>query len=87
MKIRHDKKGQSFFEFSFAIIMVVLLMVGMVKAFLWSGRDLVYRRQAHERVLTEKCDAGPICALRQLRPVFFTADDMRVTVNSNIFGP
>ncbi len=82
------RKAQSFVEFSWAMIMVFLLMLGTVKAFLWAGRDLVYRRQAHENTLNDNvnCSGGPSCALRQLRPIYYTTDDMRAAVPSNVFG-
>lgn len=94
MNIR-QRTGQSFLEFSFAIIMVVLLMVGMVKVFLWTGSDLVNRRQAHEDILTniEGCSlenikecGGPSMGLRQLRPVFYIPEETGAAVSSNIFG-
>lgn len=80
-----NKKGQAFLEFSFALAMVAFLMIGLVKVFLWTGADLVKRRQAHEAVLTNQDCAGSVCGIRQLRPTFFTSDGLHVAVNSDIF--
>jgi hypothetical protein len=40
-------------EFSFALIVVVLMMYGMMRAFRWVGLDLAARRQAHDDTLVQ----------------------------------
>ncbi|MCK5580880.1 MAG: hypothetical protein KAJ18_06365 [Candidatus Omnitrophica bacterium] len=80
-------QGQSTIEFTFSMICVTLLIVGMIKIFTWTGRDLVERRQQHDAVLTEAVCSASDCVLRQVRPMFFTEVDLNIGIASNIFGP
>ncbi len=45
-------KGQSTIEFTFAMIMILLLIYGMVRIFRWIGLDLAERRVASDKALT-----------------------------------
>jgi len=76
------KNAQVLMEFTFSMIVVALLIMGMVKVFTWSGRDLVERRKEHERVLFDSRGGGR----NQTRPVFFTVRPIAATVNSSVFG-
>ncbi len=45
------EKAQVTLEFTFCIIIALLLGYACLKAFRWSALDLVYRRDAHEKSL------------------------------------
>ncbi|MDP2652468.1 MAG: hypothetical protein Q8Q08_00375 [Candidatus Omnitrophota bacterium] len=66
-------------EFSFCMIATVILLLGMIKIFVWCGKDLVARRKAHENVLRQGTPVG-------IRPVFYYSTRMGAAVDSNIFG-
>jgi hypothetical protein len=85
--IKRCFKGQSTIEFTFTMVMTVLLVVGMIKVFLWTGRDMFQRRQAHEAVLTQSIGYDSEEALIQINPTFFGVANMEdAAVPSNIFG-
>ena len=81
------ENGQSTIEFTFSMVLTVLLIVGMIKVFQWTGNDLAQRRIAHEAaLLSGACGEGPQCPLEQVRPTFFYSAGIDAAVNSNIFG-
>ena len=79
-------KGQVILEFTFCLIVVLLLIYAVMKAFKWAGVDLVERRMAHDQGLTQTVPDnwhvrqvdGP---LRQLDPEFYKAKKMGLIVN------
>lgn len=46
------KKAQSTLEFTFAVIVIVFLIYGMVKMFRWAGMDLADRRWVQDNSMT-----------------------------------
>lgn len=44
--------GQVILEFTFCMIVVLIMIFGVTKVFHWTGRDLVERRMAHDSLLT-----------------------------------
>jgi len=75
---RHEK-GQSILEFSFCIIIVVVLIQALIVIFKWSSLDYPERRIAHDQSLVTSIpdnwyspSAGP---LRQLDPDFFESSN------------
>ena len=78
--------GQVTIEFTFTMILTVLLILGIVKIFMWAGTDLAHRRQAHETLLLQTVDGASTAPLRQIRPHFFDSAEIKTAVNSNIFG-
>ena len=62
------KKGQVILEFTFCMIIVLLMIYGLVKIVFWSGRDLVERRKAHEKMLTGNCFFKVNICTRMFRP-------------------
>lgn len=60
-------QGQVVIEFTFCLIIVLLMIYGVTKVFFWAGRDLVERRKAHDALLT--ADAAPP---QQINPDFYT---------------
>ena len=45
--------GQVILEFTFSMIIIMLMIYAAIKIFLWAGSDLVERRIDHDRVLTQ----------------------------------
>ena len=46
------RTGQVVLEFTFAMIIVMLMIYGAMKVFQWTGEDLARRRIAHDERLT-----------------------------------
>ena len=59
-------KGQVIIEFTFCLVIVLLMIYGVTKVFIWAGRDLVERRKAHDEILTS--DVSP---RQQITPDFY----------------
>jgi len=68
------EEGQSFLEFTFGTIMTVLLMIGMIKVFIWLGADQVKQMDRHEASLIQDCGYTGACPVKQLSPRFFQED-------------
>lgn len=51
MSMKINFHGQAILEFTFCMLVVMLMVFGVIQIFRWSGRDLVERRRAHEAVL------------------------------------
>ncbi len=79
------RDAQATIEFTFAMVITVVLIVGMIKVFHWAGEDLAARRAAHESVLLDPTIMTDV-QLRQARPVFYKSTKMNATVPSDIFG-
>ena len=45
------RKGQVILEFTFCMIVILIMMYGVIKVFHWTGRDIVARQRAHETTL------------------------------------
>lgn len=80
------KRAQSIVEFTFGIVIVVLLLLGMIKVFSWAARDLTDRRQRHEVSLIIDPGDCPACPLQQVNPYFYESTAVGFAKNSNIFG-
>lgn len=79
--------GQVSLEFMFGMIGVVLLAVGMIQVFAWTGTDLMKRFNTHDALLVSPIStAQPAAPLEQIRPMFYSVTKLNATVNSNIFG-
>ena len=61
---KKNYSGQVTMEFTFCMIIAILLLYGIIKAFMWVGLDLVDRRQTHDETLT----------LRRTHPDFLEED-------------
>ena len=93
MKVSFNKNkrcpwpGQVSLEFMFGMIGVVLLVVGMIQVFAWTGNDLMKRFNTHDAILVSPIStAQPAAPLEQTRPMFYSITKINATVNSNIFG-
>ena len=59
-------RAQSTIEFTFVMIVILLLAYGLIRVFRWVGMDLAERRWTHEQVLT-----GGATTQEQLAPDFY----------------
>jgi hypothetical protein len=73
--------GQATIEFTFAMVIAVLLLLGMIQVLVWSGQDLADRRQAHETYLTTDRRG-----IEQTNPTFYYSSPISATVASNLYG-
>lgn len=49
---RFSHKGQVVMEFTFCMIVLLLMIYGLLQIFQWTGLDLADRRKAHDALLT-----------------------------------
>ena len=45
-------KGQVILEFTFCMIVIMIMIYGIAKVFFWTGADLATRRMSHDKRLT-----------------------------------
>ena len=60
-------RGQSTIEFTFAMIITLVLVYALFMVFRWAGLDLAERRFTHERLLTNES----LRPEQQLNPDFY----------------
>ena len=60
------RKGQVILEFTFCMIVILIMIFGVIKVFHWTGTDIVERQTAHTTVLLE--DVSP---REQIDPFFY----------------
>lgn len=80
------KQAQVILEFCFSMIALVILIMGMLKVFAWTGKDMVARRLQHEQVLYQPVGGEWDGPLKQTAPLFFSASKIDAAVNSSVFG-
>jgi len=73
-------------EYVFSMIAMVVLIMGMIQVFRWTGYDLVARQQAHTMVLEQNVCDSSACPLQQIRPIFYSSTGFDATVESNIYN-
>jgi hypothetical protein len=61
------QRGQSTIEFTFAMMVTLVLIYALFMVFRWAGLDLAERRVAHERLLTDET----LRPEQQLNPEFY----------------
>ena len=49
-----NKKAQASIEFSFAMIVALLMTYTIIQLFNWSGRDLIEQKKVHEDTLIQQ---------------------------------
>jgi hypothetical protein len=60
MKIfNHITKAQATIEFTFAMIVIIFLIYGMVRVFRWAGMDIANRRVTQDTSLTNLVGTDP----------------------------
>lgn len=74
-------QGQVVVEFTFCMVIVLLMMYAAIKIFSWSGKDWVGRRQAHDNLLfdnsvVEDYSAMPQGPLKQIDSYFYGSAKM-----------
>ena len=52
MMICENTKAQSTIEFTFAVIVIMFLIYGMIQVFRWAGMDLANRRYLQDNSIT-----------------------------------
>ena len=65
--VEGGSKGQVILEFTFCMIIVLLMIYGVVKVFHWAGEDMVERRKAHDGTLR-----AATLPVHQIDPYFYT---------------
>ena len=58
MIVQENAKAQSTIEFTFAVVVVMFLIYGMVQVFRWAGMDLASRRFMQDAVIINLDDTG-----------------------------
>ena len=48
------QKAQVILEFTFCMIVILIMLYGIIKVFHWSGSDIVERQRAHTDVLLDQ---------------------------------
>jgi len=59
-------KGQVILEFTFCMIVILIMIYGVIKVFHWTGIDIVERQRAHETILLED-----VSSRDQITPFFY----------------
>lgn len=72
-------------EFTFGIVMTVLLLIGMIQVFIWVGADQVKQIDRHEAILRRDCSRNGLCPVQQLTPKFFQQDGYGDLVPGDFF--
>jgi len=70
------RKGQVILEFTFCMIVILIMIYGVIKVFHWAGRDLVERQRAHEATLVSDEETRVLWSSRvdpkqQIDPYFY----------------
>lgn len=71
--------AQVILEFTFCMIVILIMIYGVVKVFFWTGRDLAERRISHDEVLTSES----LNSLEQIDPYFYTPISMNAVWDGN----
>jgi len=76
------RKAQAIIEFTFAMIVVFLMIFGAMMIFRWTGLDFAFRRKAHDSELTQGISHhytqsdGRDGPLKQISPYFYQPTKM-----------
>lgn len=73
---KHLCRGQTMIEFTFCLIIILLMIYGLMRIFEWTGKNQALRRIAHDNLITAPVEHsygnpgnGPA---RQIDPYFYT---------------
>ena len=89
-QVRNDTKtrAQVTLEFTFSMILVLLLMYGVIRVMGWLSLTLAERRVAHDHSLIKRTDVEnwkdiykDPSPLLQLQPEFYTTNKLRLVFN------
>ena len=88
IKLNKRSPAQVSIEFTFCMIIIVMLMYGIVKAFRWAGMDLAERRAANDQIfsinINEQWETGKINTegvAKQLVANFYRTKSMVLVFN------
>lgn len=82
-------KGQVILEFTFCMIVILIMIYGVIKVFHWAGMDLVERQRAHEAILIRESIITDPCGIIIFGicfPVTFD-DSPRQQINPDFYAP
>ena len=84
-RCRH--KAQVTLELCFSLFGTVLIILGTIRLFVWSGKDLIGRMAAHREGLIEDVQGNYDGILQQIRPRFYPGGTapFQPSVRSEIF--
>jgi flagellar biogenesis protein FliO len=68
-EVKKNENGQSTIEFSFAMMVTLIIVVALILVFRWVGMDYANRRFTHEQLLTN----DSLRPEQQLNPDFYRA--------------
>ena len=68
--MKQSCRGQATMEFTFGMILALILLVGLINIFQWVGGDLASRRSVHDSQLTQRIKEVQYGPLRQVDPFF-----------------
>lgn len=76
MNDNYSSRGQTMAEFTFSLIVILLMIYGLMRIFEWTGKDQAMRRMSHDALITGKVEhsydnpgEGPA---KQIDPYFHT---------------
>jgi len=75
----NNNRGQVILEFTFCMIVILIMIYGVTKVFFWTGRDAADRRIAHDAALRND-QATP---LEQISPDFYIPTKMDAIWDGN----
>jgi len=78
-KILLKSKGQVILEFTFCMIVILIMIYGITKAFHWTGHDIAQRRISHDAVLTNSA----LSPIEQIDPYFYKPGNMNAVWDGN----
>lgn len=86
-RVRCLSKGQVILEFTFCMIVIMLMIYGVTKVMIWTGRDFAGRSAAHDQTLYKHFnpDYGAIGEgpAEQIDPYFYTPVGMNAIFVGN----
>ncbi len=84
MILRENIKAQSTIEFTFAVVVVMFLIYGMVQVFRWAGMDLAQRRYFQDASIVNLDSSGDPAS--QLNSDIDIAQPMSAVYHGSITG-
>ena len=73
------RKGQVILEFTFCMIVILIMLYGVIKVFHWTGSDLVERQRAHTKTLL----VNTLDPREQIDPYFYAPIKMNAVWDGN----
>ena len=64
--------GQAIIEFTFCMIVIMIMIYGIIEVLRWTGEDIAERRITHQDVLTD----AALTPTQQVEPDFYLPTDL-----------